>query len=155
LQSASPRRRALAMQPTAPLVTVVCPAFEEAEGLPAFHGRLTACLDRLAGEYRFEVLYVDDGSADDTLAVLRQVAQADSRVCYLSFSRNFGKEAAMAAGLEHARGGAVLVMDTDLQHPPELVPALLARWREGNDIVFTRRKETQPVGAYRRYVVGT
>jgi glycosyltransferase involved in cell wall biosynthesis len=142
------------MQARAPLVSVVCPAFQEEAVLPAFHERLSAALAAIP-DCRFEVLYIDDGSADGTLAAMRKLASEDGRVRYLSLSRNFGKEAAMAAGLEHAAGDAVVILDTDLQHPPELIGELVARWRQGSDVVLTRRKEEARPGLYRRLVVGT
>jgi glycosyltransferase involved in cell wall biosynthesis len=122
-----------------PLVSVVCPAFHEEAVLPHFHDRLAQVLDGLDASYRFEVVYIDDGSTDGTLERMRQLAQADPRVRYLSLSRNFGKEAALAAGLAHSCGEAVITLDTDLQHPPDLIPELLARWRDGHDVVRTER----------------
>ncbi len=122
-----------------PLISVVCPAFHEEAVLPHFHDRLAAVLEGLESYYQFEVLYVDDGSADGTLERMRRLALGDHRVRYLSLSRNFGKEAALAAGLAHATGEAVITLDTDLQHPPDLIPEMLARWREGHDVVRTER----------------
>jgi dolichol-phosphate mannosyltransferase len=100
---------------------------------------LTAALDALAGQYRCEILYVDDGSRDRTLPILRRLAAQDGRVRYLSLSRNFGNQAALTAGLEHAAGDVVVTIDSDLQHPPALIPTLLAKWREGYDVVITSR----------------
>src|SRR5947209_11904383 len=110
-----------------PLLSVVCPAFDEEEVLPYFHAELGRALDPLAGQYRCEILYVDDGSRDGTLGVLRRLAAVDDRVRYLSLSRNFGHQAALTAGLEHARGDAVVTLDSDGQHPPSLTPALVQR----------------------------
>src|SRR5438105_12347450 len=118
-----------------PLLSIVCPAYEEEEVLPAFHRALAAALEPLRADYDLEVLYVDDGSRDRTLEVIRGLAGADGRVRFLSLSRNFGHQAALTAGLEHARGDAVITLDTDLQHPPALIPALVAKWREGHDVV--------------------
>src|SRR5262245_49073801 len=106
-------------------LSVVCPAFEEEEVLPHFHAALAAVLDRLGDDYEIEVLYVDDGSRDRTLAVIKDLARADPRVRYLSLSRNFGHQLALTAGLEHARGDVVITLDSDLQHPPGLLPVLL------------------------------
>src|SRR3954447_22256666 len=97
-----------------PLLSVVCPAYQEEEVLPLFHTSLTAALLPLAGRFRLEILYVDDGSRDRTLPVLRQLAAGDPRVRYLSLSRNFGHQAALTAGLDHARGDAVVSIDSDL-----------------------------------------
>ncbi len=122
-----------------PVISIICPAFQEEEVLPRFHERLAEVLTGLEKDYRAEVIYVDDGSSDGTLPQMRRLAERDSRVRYLSLSRNFGKEAALAAGLAHARGDAVITMDSDLQHPPDLIPKLIAAWRAGHDIVRTER----------------
>src|SRR5688572_24100846 len=97
-------RTGTVMTYSVPLVSIVCPAFQEEEVLPVFHQHLCEVLHRLEHAYRFEVLYVDDGSRDHTHAVLRSLARIDPRVSYLSLSRNFGHQAALTAGLEHARG---------------------------------------------------
>jgi glycosyltransferase involved in cell wall biosynthesis len=131
-------------------VSIVCPAYEEEEVLPRFHGELCAVLAGLGPEYEGEILYVDDGSRDGTLDYLRTLAAADSRVRYLSFSRNFGQQAALTAGLEHAAGDVVITLDSDLQHPPGLIPVLLARWREGHDIVLTLRQDDARLGWFKR-----
>ncbi len=131
-------------------VTVICPAYEEEAVLPLFHAELSAVLDALPPEYEAEVVYVDDGSEDGTLAVLRRLAAADRRIRYLSLSRNFGHQAAITAGLEHATGDAVVTLDSDLQHPPSLIPTLLAKWREGHDVVMTLREEDPDQGPVKR-----
>ncbi|MBI1914964.1 MAG: glycosyltransferase family 2 protein [Planctomycetes bacterium] len=116
-------------------LTVVAPAYDEEEVLPHFHRELCRVLEALGDEYDWEVLYVDDGSSDGTLGLLRCWAALDARVRYVSFSRNFGHQAAFTAGLENARGDIVVLLDCDLQHPPALIPALVARWKEGFDVV--------------------
>jgi glycosyltransferase involved in cell wall biosynthesis len=121
------------------LLTIVVPAFNEQEVLPAFHARLAPVLDAL--EMEAEVLYVNDGSGDGTLSVIRSLRAQDPRIAVLDLSRNFGKEIAMTAGLEHARGDAVVIIDADLQDPPELIPELVLRWREGWDMVYAQRDE--------------
>jgi dolichol-phosphate mannosyltransferase len=131
-------------------VSVLCPAYEEEAVLPRFHAELTAVLDALPPEYEAEVIYVDDGSEDGTLAVLRRLAAADRRVRYFSLSRNFGHQAAITAGMEHATGDAVITLDSDLQHPPALIPTLLEKWREGHDIVMTLREEDPDLGPFKR-----
>ena len=121
------------------LISVVVPCYNEEEALPLFHQEMT----RVAGEmkeYDFEFLLVDDGSRDGTLSVMRKLAEGDARVKYLSFSRNFGKEAAMYAGLSRARGDYVTLMDADLQDPPALLPEMMRAVREeGYDCTATRR----------------
>jgi glycosyltransferase involved in cell wall biosynthesis len=131
-------------------VSIVCPAFNEEEVLPHFHRELSAALAALEDRFAFEILYVDDGSRDGTLAVLRGLAARDGRARYLSFSRNFGHQAALTAGLEHARGDAVVTMDSDLQHPPELLPRLLEKWQEGSEVVLTIRAEDPRLGLGKR-----
>jgi glycosyltransferase involved in cell wall biosynthesis len=124
---------------------VVVPAFNESEGLREFHARLGAVLDRL--DLEGEVLYVDDGSKDDTYAIMCELRDADPRVATLRLSRNFGKELALTAGLDAADADAVVVIDADLQDPPELIPAFVQHWREGYDVVYgtrsTRAGETR------------
>lgn len=131
-------------------LSVICPAYEEEAVLPSFHAELTSVLDALPQGYETEVIYVDDGSVDGTLDVLRRLAATDRRVHYLSLSRNFGHQAAITAGLEHSSGDAVITLDSDLQHPPSLIPTLLAKWREGNDIVMTLREEDPDLGPFKR-----
>jgi len=121
------------------LLSIVVPAFNEQEVLPAFHARLSAVLDSLPLES--EVLYVNDGSKDTTLEVMKILRAHDPRIAILDLSRNFGKEIAMTAGLDHARGDAVVVIDADLQDPPELIPEMLNHWREGWDVVYAQRIE--------------
>jgi glycosyltransferase involved in cell wall biosynthesis len=127
-----------------PLVSIVCPAFNEEEVLPSFIREIRQVVGQLDGSFAFEVLFVDDGSSDGTLELLRQFARQDRRVRYLSLSRNFGHQAAFFAGMEHARGDVVILMDSDLQHPPALIPVLLDRWREGHDVVVTLRQGERP-----------
>ncbi|MCS0636728.1 glycosyltransferase family 2 protein [Streptomyces sp. LP05-1] len=121
-------------------LSVVVPCFNESEVIDAFHGALLAALEP-TGE-TFEICYVDDGSADPTRDRLRALAAGDPRVRYTSFSRNFGKESAMLAGLRMTRGEAVVLMDADLQHPPELLPRMLELRRHGYDQVVARRDRT-------------
>ncbi|GGZ53507.1 glycosyl transferase family 2 [Lysobacter xinjiangensis] len=119
-------------------LTVVVAAYNEAESLPLLHPRIVAAL---AGIERLDarVLYVDDGSRDATWQVLREIASKDARVSLLRLSRNFGKEAALTAGLDLVTEGAALILDADGQDPPELVPAFVAKWREGFDDVYGTR----------------
>jgi dolichol-phosphate mannosyltransferase len=131
-------------------LSIVCPAFEEAEVLPRFHAELAKVLSTLQPEYDIEIIYIDDGSRDGTLAVLHQLAAADPRVRYLSLSRNFGQQVALTAGLEHSRGDVVISMDSDLQHPPTLIPALLQKYHEGYDVVLTLRDEDPRLSVFKR-----
>ena len=120
-------------------LTVIVPVFNEAAGLPAFWARISAVLDTLADTVTGELLFIDDGSRDDSLAVIQALAMRDARVGYLALSRNFGKEIAMSAGLDFADGDWVVLIDADLQDPPELIPTLLAKARKGFDTVYARR----------------
>ena len=125
--------------PPAPLFGVVVPCFNESEVLPEFHARLSAVMAGLGESW--DVLYVNDGSRDATLSVLSTLAAADDRVAVLDLSRNFGKEIALTAGLDHtAATGAVIVIDADLQDPPEVIPALVAAWRDGHRMVYAQRR---------------
>ncbi|MER6999282.1 glycosyltransferase family 2 protein [Streptomyces sp. NPDC000410] len=119
------------------LISIVVPCFNEEEIINRFHEHVTKELVLIGQE--FELVYVDDGSQDRTLALLEEIAASDSRTRYVSFSRNFGKESAMLAGLQHAGGDAVVIMDADLQHPPELVQRMLRLHEEGFDQVIARR----------------
>lgn len=133
-------------------LTVVVAAFNEAASLPLLHPRLLAVLDRLAGDERIDgrVLYVDDGSSDATWAIVQGYAAADPRVGALRLSRNFGKEAALTAGLDHVDAGAALVLDADGQDPPELIPQFVAKWREGYDDVHGTRLAREGEGWFKR-----
>src|SRR5436853_3652522 len=112
-------------------LSIICPAFNEEEALPRFHRELLRVVDKELSDYEVEIVYVDDGSRDGTLFLLRRWAGADPRIRYFSFSRNFGHQAALTAGMEHARGEVLITLDSDLQHPPALIPALLRKWHEG------------------------
>jgi glycosyltransferase involved in cell wall biosynthesis len=120
-----------------PMLSVVVPAYNEADGLDVFHRRL---LRALAGLASWEVVYVNDGSTDDTLSVMEALHRTDDRVAVVNLSRNFGKEIAVTAGLDHAAGDAVVVIDADLQDPPEVIPDLVRNWRDGFDMVYAKRR---------------
>jgi dolichol-phosphate mannosyltransferase len=131
-------------------LSIVCPAYEEEEVLPRFHAELCAVLAGLRHEYDVEIIYVDDGSRDGTLAYLRSLAASDPRVRYLSLSRNFGHQAALTAGLEHAASDIIVSLDSDLQHPPDLIPALLEKWKDGYDVVLTLREDDPRLSYFKR-----
>ncbi len=132
-------------------LTVVIAAYNEAEALPALHPRLAAVLDGLAGDgVEGHILYVDDGSRDGTWPALEALAAADPRVSALRLSRNFGKEAALTAGLDLVREGAALILDADGQDPPELIPQFVAKWREGYDDVHGTRTARDGEGWFKR-----
>jgi len=131
----------LDIRPEFPVLSVVIPFYNESGNLPELFRRLTATLGSIGEEY--EIVCVDDGSRDDTWAQLRQARESDLRIKLVRLSRNFGKEIALSAGLRHARGAAVVTLDADLQHPPELIAEFVARWREGNQMVYAVRQSTQ------------
>ena len=118
-------------------LTVVVPAYNESEGLRDFHARLVAVFDGI--DVEASVLYVDDGSRDDTWAIMSALREGDPRVSTLRLSRNFGKELALTAGLDHVDADAAVVIDADLQDPPELIPTFVQHWREGYDVVYGTR----------------
>ena len=117
------------------------PILDERETLPELHHRLCRVMEQLDGSA--EVVLVDDGSTDGSFDVMRKLHEADDRVRVLRLSRNFGHQVAITAGLDHARGNAVVIMDGDLQDPPEVVPALAEKWREGFDVVYAVRNERE------------
>lgn len=119
-------------------LSVIVPFYNEADVLPVFHQRLTCVLDSLPD--RCEIVYVDDGSTDTSRTLVERLDPGSSRVTCIGLSRNFGKESAMSAGLEHCQGLAVILLDADLQDPPELIPVMLAKWREGYDVVNMQRR---------------
>ena len=122
-----------------PLVSYVVPAYNESAGIKEFYKQLTDELDKASG-YRFEIIFINDGSADDTLDKLIELQKADPRVIVINFSRNFGHQIAITAGLDHADGDAVIIMDSDLQDPPAVSIELIEKWREGYDIVYAQRQ---------------
>lgn len=118
-------------------LSVVVPVYNEAEGLQEFHRRVSIVLESLP--YRSEVVYVNDGSVDGSLKVLKDLKLSDPRVAIVDLSRNFGKEIAMTAGIDLSCGDAVVIIDADLQDPPELIPELTAEWEQGSDVVYAQR----------------
>jgi len=124
-----------------PELTVVIPAYNEESNVATMYERLVAALDGVVDG--LEILYVDDGSADTTWERVAELAAADPRVRGLRFARNFGHQAALTAGVDAARGKAVVIIDGDLQDPPEVIPKMVARWREGFEVVYGQREERE------------
>jgi len=122
-------------------ISIVIPLLNEEQSLPALWDALTAVLQSMGDAYSFEILFVDDGSRDGSVKVIRSFPASEHSVRIVSFSRNFGYQSALTAGLEYAGGDAVVMMDCDLQHPPELIPQLVEEWRKGNHIVHARRSK--------------
>ncbi len=120
-------------------ITILVPAYNEEESLPLLYERLSKIVNQMQN-YEFELLFVNDGSKDNTLNEIKELRKKDSRVSYVDFSRNFGKEIAMIAGLDYATGDCVIIMDADLQDPPELIPQMVELWEQGYDDVYAKRK---------------
>ena len=131
--------RTAAPERVRPIVSVVIPVYDEETNLPVLHERLTKVL--VATEPQFEIVFVDDGSHDRSVEVMRGLAVGDAHVVVVELSRNFGHQVAISAGLDYARGEAVIIMDADLQDPPEVLPQFIAKWREGHDVVYAVRAQ--------------
>lgn len=130
------------------LISVVCPAFNEEETLGGFAAEVEAVMRVLAQP--FEIVFVNDGSRDGTLARMMSIRAARGNITIVDLSRNFGKEIATTAGLDHAKGDAVVVMDADLQDPPDLIAEMIEGWREGYDVVYARRRKRRGDGPVKR-----
>lgn len=132
-----------------PVLSVVIPMYNEEDGLSVLLDRLCPVLDALGESY--EIVCIDDGSRDGTLAALKAAQERIPQIVAVELSRNFGKESALSAGLDLARGQAVIPFDADLQDPPDLIPALVAKWREGFDVVLARRENRKAEGHLKRF----
>lgn len=132
------------------LLSIVVPVYNESHGLPTFHKSLLEVLKALP-DIDFELLYCDDGSTDDSSKIIRDLAANDERVKLIRLSRNFGKEIATTAGIHEANGDAIITVDADGQHPVELIPEFLKRWRAGNKVVIGVRAVNQHEGLIKRY----
>jgi glycosyltransferase len=120
-------------------ISIIIPAYNEEEALPALMDRITKFADDTK-DYDFEFLFVNDGSKDRTIELIKEYREKDKRVCYVDFARNFGKETAMKAGIDYATGDAVVFLDADLQDPPEIITEMIKYWEEGYDDVYAQRK---------------
>jgi polyisoprenyl-phosphate glycosyltransferase len=138
----------LPVLPQDPVLSIVVPLRDEERALPQLYERLSAVLERIGRPA--EIVFVNDGSRDGSLAMLEGLQRTDPRVAVLNLSRNFGKEIATTAGLDHARGEAVVVIDADLQDPPELIVELVAAWQEGVDVVYAQRRSRAGEGMGKR-----
>lgn len=132
-------------------LTIVCPAYNEEEGIAGFYHALSEEVSKLS-TYNTSVLFVDDGSSDNTYPVLQSLAGSHKNIQVIRFSRNFGHQMALLAGIDHAKSDVIIMMDSDLQHPPAVIPKLLSEYEKGNDIVYTVRDDSQTVGLVRRIV---
>lgn len=120
------------------LISIVIPVYNESAVLNETHRRLTGTIDPMP--YGFELIYVNDGSSDNTNEIIHSLRKSDCRIALVNLSRNFGKEIALTAGLEHANGDAAVIIDADLQDPPELIPELVRKWQQGFDVVYATRE---------------
>src|SRR5699024_7020940 len=120
------------------LVTIIIPSYNEEDVLPQFIQRLDEVTQTIV-DYKFEFLFVNDGSTDNTLGLIKKYQLEDSRIRYIDLSRNFGKEIGMLAGMDYAKGDAVIIIDADLQHPPEKIKEMIQWWKKGYDDVYTVR----------------
>lgn len=134
----------------APTISVVVPAFNEQEGILKFHNEILLPELEVLG-YLFEIVYIDDGSLDGTLALLLSIAERDGRVRVVSLSRNFGKEIATTAGIETARGDAIIIMDADGQHPPSMIHQFIDQWEQGSQVVVGVRTQNTNEGVVKRW----
>jgi polyisoprenyl-phosphate glycosyltransferase len=132
------------------MISVVCPAYQEQEVVLPFYKELSRVLSTLDECFDYEIILVDDGSRDHTLSVLKEIATADKRFFYISLSKNFGHQAAITAGLEKAKGDLVITLDSDLQHPPELIARMITLWQKGNDVVLAKREEVASSFSFRQ-----
>ncbi|WDF46496.1 glycosyltransferase family 2 protein [Chryseobacterium sp. KACC 21268] len=130
-------------------ISIVIPAHNEQENVALIHQKIKQVFDGL-NHYDFEIIFVNDGSRDNTQQKLEELSQKYSEVKFIEFSRNFGHQPAVKAGIDNADGNAVISMDGDLQHPPELIPELIKKWEEGNDIVFTIRTYPKEISFFKR-----
>lgn len=133
------------------LISILIPAYNEQENLPLIYEKIKKNIACLQNEYDFEIIFIDDGSTDQTEKILTDLSNQDKNVKYIQFSRNFGKEAAISAGLDLASGCAVLMIDADLQHPAELIPEFIKKWQAGADVVVGVRDKNNGEGWVKKY----
>ncbi|HWR41510.1 glycosyltransferase family 2 protein [Sporomusa sp.] len=134
------------------LVSIVVPVFNEQDNIDNFYQEVVKHMKQLA--YDFELIFIDDGSSDATPLILERLSNADKRVRALIMARNFGHQVALTCGLDHAKGDAVITMDGDMQHPPEMLPQLIAKWEEGFQVVQTVRVNTEGVSWFKSFTSG-
>jgi polyisoprenyl-phosphate glycosyltransferase len=146
---ATPQKRAA--RPSGALISIIVPCYNEQEVIALTHPRLKAAVSALQGDgaMRHQIIYVDDGSRDQTAAILRDIADSDPCVKLVMLSRNFGHQIAVTAGLDHAEGDCAVVIDADLQDPPELIADMVAKWLEGNDVVYGQRTDRAGESAFK------
>ncbi len=132
------------------LVTILVPAYNEKDVLNMLYDRLQKIMNENS-KYDFEILFVNDGSKDNTLEIIKELRDKDKRVCFVNLSRNFGKETAMIAGLDYCKGDCVIILDADLQDPPELIPEMLKYWEDGYDDVYAKRRSRKGESFFKKF----
>ncbi|MDD4902478.1 MAG: glycosyltransferase family 2 protein [Patescibacteria group bacterium] len=132
------------------IISIVVPVYNEEKNINLFYGALVRILANSAASFDFELIFVNDGSTDQSAGIIEGLARTDQRIKYLEFSRNFGKEIATTAGLNNARGAAAIMIDADLQHPVELIPELIAKWQNGAEVVIGVRKSNRGEGIIKK-----
>lgn len=132
------------------LISLIVPVYNEEVNLSLFYDELVKTLAGFGGQYDWEIIFIDDGSQDKSNQVIEDFTKTDARIKYLEFSRNFGKEVALSAGLHHCRGEAAILIDADLEHPPEIISQLLKKWEKGAEVVIGLRKEYERKGMLKR-----
>lgn len=132
------------------LISVIVPIFNEEKNIPLLYSELRHVFENLKEKYDYEFIFIDDGSRDKSIRILNELAENDQDVKVLGFSRNFGKEIATTAGINHSNGDSVIIMDADLQHPPKLIPEFLKKWEEGAEVVIGRREKVQKIDLPKR-----
>lgn len=132
------------------LVTILVPAYNEKDVLNMLYDRLQKIMNENS-KYDFEILFVNDGSKDNTLEIIKELRNKDKRVCFVNLSRNFGKETAMIAGLDYCKGNCVIILDADLQDPPELIPEMLKYWEDGYDDVYAKRRSRKGESFFKKF----
>lgn len=157
LPSAEEGRNKL-INPMKKLISIVIPVYNEEKNIFWLYNRIIKVWNDLEEKYDYEIIFIDDGSEDKSIEVLKRLTSENEKVKYLEFSRNFGKEIATTAGINYARGDAIILMDGDLQHPPELIPQILNKWENGAEIVIGIRKRTsvsfiRKIGSYFFYKI--
>lgn len=129
-------------------ISIIIPAYNESGNIVPLANKLNEVLSDYPNR---QILFIDDGSTDNSLEILQKLHQQDNRIGYISFSRNFGHQHALRCGIDHADGDCVISLDGDLQHPPELIPDMIKKWQEGYDIVYTQRIEEQGIGVFKKF----
>ena len=133
-----------------PKYSFIIPIYNEEETISEMYRRMSAVMDRMDGDV--ELILINDGSRDRSLPLLRELHDKDSRVCYLSFARNFGHQIAVTAGLNYSRGQIVVILDADLQDPPELIPDMVEKWRQGYQVVYAQRTQRRQESWFKRFM---